>query len=117
MGVTTNSLDLASNLQCPLKIVNKPTAATKLSRSATNNLMKGSNQTPIITECRDISLGIMNGDFQKATFNGALISMPILPSSLTSKVTVNTAASGAALTAAAVSGFSQNMGNTNSGSS
>ena len=117
MGVTTNSLHLASAPKGPLQLVKKPNAMTNLSRHATDNLMKGSNTTPIITECRDISLGIMNGDLQKATFNGALISMPFLTASLSSKVTLNSAVSGAAITAAAVSGAGQTMSNINSGSS
>jgi hypothetical protein len=113
MGVTTNSLR-PSHQQGPLQLLKKPDAMTKLSSHASENLMKGSITTPIIAECMDISFGILNRDFQKATFNGALISLPFLTASLGSKITMNTATSGAMMTAAALSSVSQSMTNSNS---
>ena len=108
MGVTINSanLDIVNVRQGALDMVKKSTGMNRLSRHANHNFSQGSKALPIISECRDIGSGIVNGDFQKASFNAgslALFSVPFLTSSAGSKASITSLASGLVMSSAAIS--------------
>lgn len=60
-------------------MVNKTGGIDKLSNQAGHNIDIGSSKALVLTECKDVGLGLSNGDFKKATFNGGLLSLYAIP--------------------------------------
>merc|ERR1712228_264045 len=82
-----------------------PSSLRTFSNNATNNLNLGSKATPIVHECRNISEGIVNGDFAKATVNAGTLGMTATIAGTSGGAKVTTSK----LTPAFISGMSMGM--------
>lgn len=86
-------------------------ALKKMQSNAVGNLNLGSKTCAIISECRDVSQGIAQGDFVNAGVNAGLLGLYATPAgSAGGKVVLNSASMG--VKAAAVGAMSQTLKNT-----
>ena len=60
--------------KCPLRMVGKPNG-DKLGQNAAHALELGSKTIPVLSECRDIMGGFVEGDLNHGPFNGAMLAL------------------------------------------
>jgi len=95
MGVVVNTIqNTGASLPRCVDIGGDLNYENQLVQNSTHSLDLGSKTCPLVTELKDMTWGIAQGDFQKGAINAGFLAMALLPgASASSKMT--TASKGA----------------------